>query len=289
MDTVQNSVAEDGAKVLEALSPSAVSAALDQIWPWLLSLGGKLLIALLIFLVGKRIIAILRKMVNRSIEKAGLETGIAKFIKSLTDFFLHAFLLFIIAAHLGLNITSLLAVLGTAGLALGLALQNTLANFAGGVLILVMKPYKVGDYIICQEGEGTVSVIGLVYTTLMTVDNRAITIPNGTLSNMTVTNATAMDKRRLDLTVSIGYQADLKKAKELLEQLLRGHPSILKEEDINVFVDRLGNSSVVIGARGWVPSAEYWKTKWDLTEKIKLLFDESGIEITVNQMDIRLI
>lgn len=289
MEIVESIAAEDGEKVLEALSPSAVSAALEQLWPWLLSLGGKLLVALLIFLIGKKIIAILRKMVNRSIERAGLETGIAKFIKSLTDFFLHAFLLFIIAAHLGLNITSLLAVLGTASLALGLALQNTLANFAGGVLILVMKPYKVGDYIVCVEGEGTVSVIGLVYTTLVTVDNRAITIPNGTLSNSTVTNVTAMDKRRLDLTISIGYQADLKKAKELLEQLLKEHPSILKEEDINVFVDRLGNDSVVLSARGWVPSGDYWKTKWYLTEKMKLVFDESGIEISFNQMDIRLI
>lgn len=286
---VIGSMAEEGGQVLETLDPSALSAVLKQVGPWLLSLGGKLLIALIIFLIGRKIIRIVQKMMSRSFERAGVELGVSKFLKSLTEFSLYALLIIIIAGQMGISMTSLIAVVGTASLALGLALQNSLANFAGGVLILMMKPFKVGDYIVCKEGEGTVSMIGLVYTTLVTIDNKAITVPNGTLANSTVTNVTAMDKRRLDLTVGIGYRSDLKKAKEILEQLYRDHPAMIKEEEITVFVDSLGDSSVVLGARGWVLAGDYWKTRWDMTEKIKLAFDEAGIEIPFNQLDIHMI
>lgn len=286
---VIGSMAEEGGQVLETLDPSALSAVLKQVGPWLLSLGGKLLIALIIFLIGRKIIRIVQKMMSRSFERAGVELGVSKFLKSLTEFSLYALLIIIIAGQMGISMTSLIAVVGTASLALGLALQNSLANFAGGVLILMMKPFKVGDYIVCKEGEGTVSMIGLVYTTLVTIDNKAITVPNGTLANSTVTNVTAMDKRRLDLTIGIGYRSDLKKAKEILEQLYRDHPAMIKEEEITVFVDSLGDSSVVLGARGWVLAGDYWKTRWDMTEKIKLAFDEAGIEIPFNQLDIHMI
>jgi len=165
-------------------------------------------------------------------------------------------------------------------------MQNMLGNFAGGVIILLMKPFKVGDYIICGQEEGTVAAIGLVYTTLNTMDNKQIVLPNGNLSNTSLTNVTAQEKRRLELKVGISYQSDLKKAKDILYGLFEAHPLIKKDQDLIVFVDQLGESSVVIGARGWVETGNYWSVKWELTEKVKLAFDEAGIEIPFRQMDV---
>ena len=152
----------------------------------------------------------------------------------------------------------------------------------------IMKPFRVGDYIISPSGEGRVSMVGLVYTTILTTDNKAITIPNGTLSNSTVTNVTAMDKRMLELKVGIAYEADIRTAKAVLERVYREHPMVKKDEDIKVFVDSLGDSSVVLGIRGWVETSDYWQTRWDILERIKLSFDEAGIEIPYNKMDVHL-
>ena len=212
----------------------------------------------------------------------------ARFLRALTQFVMNVFLLFMIAGQLGMDSASIVAVLGAAGLALSLALQQSLGNFAGGLLILIMKPFRVGDYIISPSGEGKVSMVGLVYTTILTTDNKAITIPNGTLSNSTVTNVTAMDKRMLELKVGIAYEADIRTAKAVLERVYREHPMVKKDEDIKVFVDSLGDSSVVLGIRGWVETSDYWQTRWDLLERIKLSFDEAGIEIPYNKMDVHL-
>lgn len=274
---------------LSEMDPGALSAVLKQAGPWLMDLGKNILVALILFLVGKKLIQMVRRMLDRSLERAGMEIGAARFLKAVINVCLYAVLLFMIAGQIGINTASIIAVLGTASLALSLALQGSLSNFAGGVLILVMHPFRVGDYIICDQGEGTVNSIGLVYTTLTTVDNKAITIPNGTLSNITVTNVTAMGERRVDLTVGISYQADIKKAKELLAKVYLTHPAILKDRDITVYVDNLGGSAVVLGARGWVKTEDYWPARWDLTEAIKLAFDEAGIEIPFNQLDVHVI
>ena len=274
---------------LSQIKPGMIKQMLEGLGPSLMSLGWKLFIALILFLAGRKLIRFVQRMMSASFERTGVEIGVSKFLRSLTEFSLYALLVFIILGQLGVNTTSILAVLGTASLALSLSLQQSLSNFAGGVLILMMKPFKVGDYIVCIHGEGTVSMIGLVYTTLATVDNKAITIPNGTLANSTVTNVTAMERRRLDLTVGIGYRSDLKKAKTILEKHYREHPAVLKDPDITVFVDSLGESSVMIGARGWVAADDYWAVKWDITEKIKLAFDEAGIDIPFNQMDIHIV
>ena len=194
--------------------------------------------------------------------------------------------IFIAADKLGISSASIIAILGSAGLAISLSMQNMLGNFAGGVIILLMKPFKVGDYIICGQEEGTVAAIGLVYTTLNTMDNKQIVLPNGNLSNTSLTNVTAQEKRRLELKVGISYQSDLKKAKDILYGLFEAHPLIKKDQDLIVFVDQLGESSVVIGARGWVETGNYWSVKWELTEKVKLAFDEAGIEIPFRQMDV---
>lgn len=150
----------------------------------------------------------------------------------------------------------------------------------------MMKPFKIGDYIICGQEEGTVAAIGLVYTTLHTMDNRQITLPNGSLSNSNLTNVTAQKKRRLEIKVLIGYQSDLKQAKEILNNLFENHPLVLREEGILVFVDSLGDDGVMLGTRAWTATGDYWSVKWELTEKIKLSFDEVGIEIPYKQVDV---
>ena len=280
---------EANLKELQNMDSGTLLAMVKGWLPSVASAGIQILIALIIFFVGRKIIALLQKMVRHSFERAGMEISVMKFLHSLIGFCLNVFLIFIIAGQLGFDSASIVAILGSVGLALGLALQGSLANFAGSILILVMKPFKVGDYIISPQGEGTVSIIGLVYTTLMTMDNKSVTVPNGILSNSTVTNVTAMDRRRVDLTVGIGYGSDLKKAKEILERIYREHPGILKESELTVYVDSLADSSVVLGARGWVNAADYWSARWDITEKIKLEFDKAGIEIPFNQMDVHIV
>ena len=264
-----SALGEDLKELQEFGKPDVLMDALKGWVPDLIRFGLNLLVILVIFIVGRKIIRLLLKMARHSFERAGMEIGVTKFIGSLLKFSLNALLIFIIAGQLGIDSASIVAILGSAGLAIGLALQESLKNFAGGILILVMKPFKVGDYIVMPNAEGTVSVIGLVYTILVTIDNKTISIPNGTLSNSIVTNVTAMEKRRLDLTVGIGYQSDLRKAKEIMDRIYRQHPSVLQEEPIVTYVDSLGDDSVVLGARGWTKSEDYWAARWDITEKIK--------------------
>ena len=159
---------------------------------------------------------------------------------------------------------------------------------AGGILILLMKPFRVGDYIMTSFGDGTVQAIGLVYTTITTVDNRVLTIPNGTLSNSAVTDASMMPERRLDISVGISYDSDIKKAKEVMERVYLSCPAVTADKGINVHVSSLGDSAVVIEAFGWVPGSEYLKSKWYITEEIKLQYDAEGIKIPYPQMDVHL-
>ena len=285
MATAAELTGEEIAAVAESLSDPAnlnvdtMAAIMHRIGPGLMALGQKVLVAIIIFLIGRKIISMIEKMLSRSMEHAGMDVGVTRFLRALTQFVMNVFLLFMIAGQLGMD---------PAGLALSLALQQSLGNFAGGLLILIMKPFRVGDYIISPSGEGKVSMVGLVYTTILTTDNKTITIPNGTLSNSTVTNVTAMDKRMLELKVGIAYEADIRTAKAVLERVYREHPMVKKDEDIKVFVDSLGDSSVVLGIRGWVETSDYWQTRWDILERIKLSFDEAGIEIPYNKMDVHL-
>ena len=240
-------------------------------------------------LIGSRIIKFTSKFIRRTLDKMGLEIGISRFLVSVAKAFQYGILIFIAAEKIGISSASIIALLGSAGIAIGLALQGTLTNFAGGVLILVTKPFKVGDYIISQGGEGQVSNIGVVYTTLVSADNRKIVIPNGTLSNEPMTNVTGMGKRRVDILVGISYTADLKKAKDILQRLLEEHPLVLKEEPMQVFVHSLGDSAVMIGGRAWASSDDYWNCRWDITESVKLEYDKAGIEIPFNQIDVHMI
>lgn len=273
---------------LQQLKPNVILETVKGWTPGLLAFGYRLLIAVVIILIGMRIIKSGRKVVQRTFERMELDLSLSKFLISVLDAIAYALVFFIAADKIGIPSASIIALIGSAGLAIGLSLQGSLANFAGGILILVMRPFVVGNYIICGDVEGTVHDIGLVYTTLMTVDNKKVTIPNGSLSNATLINVTVQEKRRVDIRVGIGYSSDMKKAKAIIEDIYRSHPLVLEDEDITVFVDELADSAVMIGGRGWTKTENYWKARWDITESIKGRFDEAGVEIPFNQLDVNI-
>lgn len=258
--------------------------------PTLIGFGIRVLLALVFFFIGRILIKWIRKIVRRSIERSSADKGVEQFVDSVLKFALYFLLIFSIASKFGVDTTSVAALIASGGVAIGLALQGSLSNFAGGVLILLLKPFEVGDYIIEDSNgkEGTVKEIQIFYTKLCTIDNKTIVIPNGMLTNNSLTNATAKDERRLDLKLSISYSADLKKAKMLIENIMRQDKSILKDDEIVVFVDDLADSAVVIGARAWVKNEEFWPTKWRLLETIKLTLDEHGVEIPYPQLTVHM-
>lgn len=258
--------------------------------PELLDFIVGVILALVVFAIGAKLIGFIRKIVRRSLQRSGVDKGVETFVDSMLKFGLYAVLVFSIGENFGLDTASVAAAFASAGVAIGLALQGSLSNFAGGVMILILKPFVVGDYIIedTNKCEGTVKEIQIFYTKLATPDNKTIIIPNGTLVNNSLTNVTAQDRRRLDLLIDISYDADLRKAKELIENLVRNDNGIMVEEELNVFVDNLAASSVVIGVRAWVRTENYWTTRWRLLENIKLALDENGIEIPYQQITVHM-
>lgn len=258
--------------------------------PGLITFGLKVLAALVAFFIGRLVIRWIRKIVRRSFERSGADKGVEQFVDSLLKYGVYALLVFSLISSLGFDTTSVAAVLASGGVAIGLALQGSLSNFAGGVLILLLKPFVVGDYIIEDTNgkEGTVKEIQIFYTKLSTIDNKTIVIPNGMLTNNSITNATAKDERQLDLRVGISYDADIRQAKSVIENLLIKDECIIKNEQINVFVHELADNAVVLGIRAWVKNEEYWETRWRLLEEIKLLLDENGIEIPYPQMTVHM-
>lgn len=252
---------------------------------------GQVLIALLILVVGLKLISWLVKKIKASMEKSGkLEAGVISFLSSLIKYALYFILVMIILGQFGVTTSSVVAVLGSAGVAIGLALQGSLANFAGGVLILLLKPFVVGDYIV-EHGsgrEGTVSEISIFYTKLVTPDNRVIMIPNGTLSNSSITNNTKLEKRRLDMVVGVSYDADLALVKQVLSDIIEKEELVLKEDAKDVYVNELADSSVNMGISVWVKTSDYMGAKRKITENIKLTFDEKGISIPFPQTDVHI-
>ncbi len=267
---------------------SILEEALRQALPGILGFLYNLAIAALIAFIGIRIIGMIKKWSRRTFLRMKVEESVSRFLSSCISVGLYGVLLFIVAGMLGVNSASIVALLGSAGIAISLALQGSLSNFAGGVLILLSRPFTVGDYIINKDGEGTVTNIGIIYTTLLTTDNRKIVLPNGALSNSPLTNVTAQDRRRVVINVGISYEADLKKAKELLQGLFEARSEILPEDGIEVYVDSLGESAVNLTARAYTRTEDYWNVKWALTEEVKLCFDREGIEIPYNKLDVNL-
>ena len=248
----------------------------------------KLLAGTGVFLVGVHLIKLVRRIVKKSMMRANAELGAIQFTDSFIKAALYVLLVMMLASSFGLDAASVVAVLGSAGVAIGLAVQGSLSNLAGGVLILVLKPFKVGDYI--KESftghEGTVSQIQIFYTELVTPDNQTVILPNGNLANNSLVNITMQEVRRMDVTVGISYHADLKRAKAVLMGILEEDEAVLKDRDMLVFVSELGSSSVVLGVRCWFRQEDFWQGKWRVTEECKLRLDECGIEIAYDQLDV---
>lgn len=254
-----------------------------------LNLGVRVLLAFVFFLVGKWLIKVICNLMKKGLYKANVETGAIQFLNSLLRASLYVVLIFMIATNLGLDAASVVALLGSAGVAVGLAIQGSLSNLAGGVLILMLKPFRVGDYIIDSAGkEGVVTEIQIFYTKLLTVDNKSVILPNGPLANNSVTNVTAMDCRRIDLVIGVSYNSDLKLAKDTLMKVLQEDADTMKDKELFVYVNELSGSSVDLGVRFWVKQADYWTTKFRITENCKLALDAAGIEIPFAQVDVHL-
>ncbi len=273
---------------LQDIDKSKLEQYLDELGDWLVDKMFDLLIAAVFLIVGFKLCKLIVKIIRRSFERSGMEHSVSGFLLSLIKGILYSVVFIMAASIIGFQVTSLVTILGTASLAIGLALQGSLANFAGGVLILLMKPFKVGDYIIENDKgcEGTVESIDIFYTKLKTYDNKLIVIPNGNITSNSLVNVTAAGTRKLDISVGVSYASDLKQVKEVLTHVVKESEYYESEQEFDVFVDSFSDSSIKMGVRFWVESGNYWKAKWEVTENIKSAFDEAGIEIPFNQMEV---
>lgn len=281
--------AQDNVKQIEFFfSKENLVSMFNQFCDWCVGFAGKLIMALIVWQIGKRLIKWVVKISVKALEKSELDEGVVGFIGSIARMVLYAILVLIVVGILGIPTASLITVFGSAALAVGMSLQGSLSNFAGGILLLIFKPFRVGDYIISGSCEGTVVAIELLYTKLHTVDNKIIMLPNGALSNSNIINVGAEDMRRLDIEIGVGYQTDLSKAKKLLMECLEKSPDIIKEKELKVVVKNLADSSIVIETRAWVSNDKYWDTRFKLLEEYKNIFDANGIEIPFNQLDVHI-
>jgi small conductance mechanosensitive channel len=248
----------------------------------------KLIVAIAIVFIGKFIANMVRQGVIKVMRHKGMDDAIISFISSL----LYGMLFFIVIvaaiSHLGFNTTSLVAIVGAAGLAIGLALQGSLSNFASGVLLIVFKPFKSGDFIEVSGVSGIVEKILIFSTQLRTGDNKTVIIPNGAITSGTITNYSTKPTRRIDLIIGVSYDADLAKTKALLHKLVSADERVLKDQTVTVGVSELADSSVNFVVRPWVKSTDYWPTYFDLLEKIKTELDREGIEIPFPQLSVHM-
>lgn len=275
--------------LIKNLDEGVMKSWLQSVLPSVLGFFWSVVLALLIAYIGGKIINLVRRMFQKSLRRRDAEEGVCQFADQVLKYFLWIVIIVIILGLFGFTASSLAAAVASLGVTAGLALQGSLSNFAGGLLILVLHPFRVGDYIIedTHKNEGTVIEISVFYTKLRTIDNKIIVIPNGTLANTSLTNATKSDRRQMDLVVPIGYDADIKKAKDILMELVEAEKRRLPE-DVNVFVKELGASSVDLGLRFWVPTDQYWSVRWQLLEDIKIRFDAEKISIPFQQVDVNI-
>lgn len=260
----------------------------NELWALALTYGGKLLLALLTLVIGFWLIKRLSKMLEKFFALRAYEETLQKFLIQLMSGTLKVLLLISVVSMLGVQMTSFIALLGAIGLAFGMALSGTLQNFAGGVLLLILKPFNVGDYIEAQGFAGTVDEIQIFHTILLTPDKKTIIIPNGPLSNGAATNYSASPLRRVDWTFGIGYSDDIDQARQIIMDLMIADERVLKDPAPFTGVVSLGDSSVNIATRAWVNAADYWDLFFAMNEKVKKTFDLNGISIPFPQTDVHL-
>lgn len=280
VDEIESNVDEINQQV------SKLSEITDGMLTKLVDFGFDILVAIVIFIIGKIILQIIRRLMRKILNRSSADISVEKFVDSCIKVVGYLIIIITICSQIGIQTTSLITLLGTASLSIGLALQGCLTNFAGGVLILMTKPFKVDDYVVLDNVEGKVEKIDIIYTTLMTNDNKMIKIPNGTVSNSTLTNVTNQQKRRVDVEVGIHYDDDIVKAKTIALDVLNRCEYALNDEDNLVVVKQLADSSVVLEMRMWTKTEDYWTGKFYLNEEIKRKFDENGIHIPYNQLDV---
>jgi len=261
---------------------------LKAIYEYLAKYGLQIVAALLIFLIGRWLAGVLSRLVEKGLVKSKVDKTIAKFAKHLTYIGLLVFVVIAALARLGVETTQFAVALGAAGLAIGLALQGSLANFASGFLMILFRPFKVGDFIEAAGVKGTVKEIQIFNTIIDTPDNVRIIIPNGQVTGGNILNYTANGTRRVDLAVGVSYEDDLKKAKEVIERVLAGDNRVLKDPAATVAVSELGDSSVNFVVRPWVKASDYWNAYFDITGKVKVALDENGISIPYPQRDVHI-
>ena len=263
--------------------------AANQLMVFVTMYGLKIIGAIIILIIGRIAAGIGRKIVTKTLEKSKTDPAVISFVGSLTYFLILTFAVLAALAKFGIQTASFVAVLGAAGFAIGFALQGSLANFAAGVLILVLRPFRIGDYIDSAGVAGTVKDIQLFTTVLATPDNIKIMVPNGKIFGDVIKNISAYDTRRVDLVIGIGYTSDIQKAYDIMMNLVKEDGRILSDPATQIAVSELADSSVNFVLRPWVKKEDYWNVKFDLTRKIKETFDENGIEIPFPQQAIHMI
>lgn len=250
--------------------------------------GMKIITAIILLIVGKWLAAKCAGVLVKVLERQNVDITLVKFLRNILYYILLVAVLVAAAGQLGINTASFLTIIGAASLAIGLALKDSLSNFSSGVMLILFRPFRVGDYINAGGESGTVQEITIFNTILHSPDNQKKIVPNSQISNSAITNVTANATRRVDLTVGIGYDDDLRKAKEILQEIVSEEGRVITEPAAVIAVSALGDSSVELICRVWVKTEEYWKVYWDMIEKIKLTFDQEGISIPYPQRDVHL-
>jgi small conductance mechanosensitive channel len=261
----------------------------NQLLEMAIKYGTSLILAILVLIIGLAIIKRITNVMRKTMTKREMDPSLVPFLTSIVNALLKVLLIISVATMLGIEMTSFVAVLGAAGLAVGLALQGSLSNFAGGVLILILKPFKVGDFIEGGGASGTVREIHIFYTYLTTPQGQEVMVPNGSLSNNNIINYNYNPTRRVDMTFGIGYGDNVDTAKEILHKLCAEEKSFIEEQGITIFVEALADSSVNIRVRGWSKTEDYWNILNAFNEKVKKAFDAAGVGIPFPQMDLHLV
>ena len=277
-------------ETVHSLNSGVIKSWLASLIPDALSVALCVVLALVVYAVGVKVIKLVRRMNERFMTRREVDVGVRQFVDQIIKVIGYLILIVVILQLFGIQTSSVAAVVASLGLTAGLALQGSLSNFAGGVLILVLRPFSVGDYIVehTHGNEGTVSEITIFYTKLKTIDNRVVVIPNGTLANSSMTNVTGEPYRNLDLVAPISYGDDIRLAKEVLKRVIEEEPARIKDREVLVFVKELGESSIDLGLRFWIPTERYWEVCWRTIEKIKYAFDEAGITIPFHSLQVYL-
>lgn len=261
---------------------------LEKFYEWASTSGLRIIFGLIIWWISFKIIKRLMKGLNKFCERRNVDVTLASFLDGFITICLKVLVILMVMNYVGLSTSGIIALIGSAGLAVGLAIQGSLANFAGGVIILFIRPFNVGDFIEGAGETGTIEKIGIFYTNMLTVDNKKILIPNGTLINGIITNYTSQDRRRVDLTFSVAYEEDVRRVKAILYDIINAEELILRDPEPFAAVSEHADSSVNFVIKAWTKTENYWPVYYGLLEKVKIRFDEENINIPYPQMDIHL-